>query len=201
MFERFTDESRHVVVQAQEAARELRHSYIGTEHLVLALAREELDTVDAIEALGFSRDELLARIEADVGRGKKPPKGHIPFTRNAKAALEQGLEVATGQGDRDIRPGHILGAIGQLPGCVAYRALDLDQVRAKMLMTVLFEKDVEPPQTQSMDREPDPSCAGCHASLADHLAHRVITSTDEIGQAMDVTIIYCRQCGTSLGAS
>ena len=41
MFERFTKSARHVVVLAQDEARGLNHNYIGTEHLLLALLREQ----------------------------------------------------------------------------------------------------------------------------------------------------------------
>jgi ATP-dependent Clp protease ATP-binding subunit ClpC len=40
LFERFTERARQVVVLAQEEARTLKHNYIGTEHLGLALGRE-----------------------------------------------------------------------------------------------------------------------------------------------------------------
>ncbi|MGH3091540.1 MAG: Clp protease N-terminal domain-containing protein, partial [Gaiellaceae bacterium] len=41
MFERFTERARQVVVYAQDEARALKHNYIGTEHLLLGLLREE----------------------------------------------------------------------------------------------------------------------------------------------------------------
>ena len=41
MFERFTERARQVVVLAQEEARTLKHNYIGTEHILLGLLREE----------------------------------------------------------------------------------------------------------------------------------------------------------------
>ena len=41
VFERFTERARQVVVLAQEESRALRHAYIGTEHLLLGLLREE----------------------------------------------------------------------------------------------------------------------------------------------------------------
>ncbi|HEX5672167.1 MAG TPA: Clp protease N-terminal domain-containing protein, partial [Acidimicrobiia bacterium] len=55
MFERFTDRARRVVVLAQEEARGLNHSYIGTEHLLLGLVREgEGIAFGVLESLGVS---------------------------------------------------------------------------------------------------------------------------------------------------
>ena len=55
MFERFTDRARRVVVLAQEEARMLNHNYIGTEHILLALIREDMGkAARALESLGIT---------------------------------------------------------------------------------------------------------------------------------------------------
>ncbi len=59
MFERFTDRARRVVVLAQEEARLLNHSYIGTEHILLGLIHEgEGVAAKALETLEFIRESL-----------------------------------------------------------------------------------------------------------------------------------------------
>ena len=64
MFERFTDRARRVVVLAQEEARDLCHNYIGTEHILLGLLREQ-DGVAAraLEALGISLDAARQQVQ------------------------------------------------------------------------------------------------------------------------------------------
>jgi ATP-dependent Clp protease ATP-binding subunit ClpA len=63
MFERFTDQARRVVVLAQEEARMLGHGYIGTEHILLGLAREgEGVGVQVLDRLGVSTDRVLAEV-------------------------------------------------------------------------------------------------------------------------------------------
>ena len=61
MFQRFTDRARRVVVQAQEEARMLKHSYIGTEHILLGLIREG----DGVAA------RVLVQLGADLNRGRQ----------------------------------------------------------------------------------------------------------------------------------
>jgi ATP-dependent Clp protease ATP-binding subunit ClpC len=63
VFERFTDPARQVVVLAQDEARQLGHDYIGTEHLLLGLLRE--DRGPAAQALA-SLDAKLAEVRAQV---------------------------------------------------------------------------------------------------------------------------------------
>jgi ATP-dependent Clp protease ATP-binding subunit ClpA len=95
MFERFTPRARRVVVLAQEEARNLRHSYIGTEHLLLGLLGEpEGLAARALTGLGMSVEDTRQEVEDLVGAGKKEPRGHIPFTPRAKKTLELGLREA-----------------------------------------------------------------------------------------------------------
>src|SRR5881398_3320837 len=92
MFERFTDRARRVVVLAQEEARMLDHDYIGTEHLLLGLVHEgEGVAARALEGLGVGLDRITEQILEIIGRGQRPPAGHIPFTPRAKKVLELSL--------------------------------------------------------------------------------------------------------------
>ena len=71
MFERFTERARQVVVLAQEEARDLKHNYIGTEHLLLGLLREG-DGVAArvLSALDVSLEDVRGTIMRIVGEGE-----------------------------------------------------------------------------------------------------------------------------------
>jgi ATP-dependent Clp protease ATP-binding subunit ClpC len=92
MFERFTDRARRVVVLAQEEARLLNHSYIGTEHILLGLIHEgEGVAAKALETLGISLEAVRAQVEEIIGQGGSSPSGHIPFTPRAKKVLELSL--------------------------------------------------------------------------------------------------------------
>jgi len=125
MFERFTPQARHVVVLAQEEARGLDHNYIGTEHLLLGLLGET-DGIAArvLAEIDLSIDMTRSRIVAAVGRGKKPLKGHIPFTPRAKKVLERSLRQALGLRHNYIGTEHVLLGL-----------LDLDEGLAAIMLS------------------------------------------------------------------
>ncbi len=110
MFERFTNQSRRAVVLAQEEARELHHSYIGTEHLLLGMLREGTGSAArALTSMDVSLDAARQAVEASVGPGKhQQPSGHIPFTPRAKKALELALRESLQLGQNYIGTGHLL---------------------------------------------------------------------------------------------
>ena len=92
MFERFTESARQVVVLAQDEARTLKHNYIGTEHLLLGLTRQQ-DSVaqHALGSLGVTLQEVRGEVVQIVGEGQRPAFGQIPFTPKAKKVLELSL--------------------------------------------------------------------------------------------------------------
>jgi len=109
MFERFTDRSRRVVIQAQEEARILNHAAIGTEHLLLGiLAEGENVGARALTALGLSLVTVRQRVEEAVGPGGQAAVGHIAFTPRARRVLELALREALQLGHGHIGPEHIL---------------------------------------------------------------------------------------------
>ena len=110
MFERFTDRARRVVVRAQEEARTLDHSYVGPEHLLLGLTHESVGglAAAALQSLGIGLGTVRQRVEELTGRGVQAPSGHIPFTPQAKQALELSLAEAVQLGHHYIGTEHIL---------------------------------------------------------------------------------------------
>src|SRR4051812_17442220 len=139
MFERFTDRARHSVVLAQEEARRLGHTYIGTEHLLLGLLRESDGlAAKALTTLGIGVANVRAEIIDIIGEGSDPPTGHIPFTPRSKKVLELSLREALQLGDNFIGTEHILlGLVREGEGVAAQvlvaRGADLDRVRATVM--------------------------------------------------------------------
>jgi hypothetical protein len=113
VFERFTDRARQVVVVAQNEARALKHNYIGTEHILLGLLREEGLAARVLESFGIALEEARARVGRIVGEGDEPVTGQILFTNNAKRTLELALREALSIGHNYIGTEHIL--LGLLP--------------------------------------------------------------------------------------
>ena len=109
MFERFTEQARQVVVLAQDEARALKHNYIGTEHLLLGLLREEEGpAAGALESLDITVDGVRAEVALIVGQGDEVTTGQIPFTPRAKKVLDLSLREALSLGHDYIGPEHIL---------------------------------------------------------------------------------------------
>jgi len=139
MFERFTERARQVVVLAQEEARSLKHNYIGTEHLLLGLLREDEGVAARVfEKLDISVEEVRAAVVRIVGSGEEAPQGQIPFTPRAKKVLELALREALSLGHNYIGTEHILlGLIREEEGVATRILVDLDadpdKVRAEVM--------------------------------------------------------------------
>jgi ATP-dependent Clp protease ATP-binding subunit ClpC len=127
MFERFTERARQVVVLAQDEARALRHNYIGTEHLLLGLLREEEGiAARVLGELGVTVDEVRAQVGRIVGQGdEEVDTGQIPFTPRAKKVLELALREAQALGHQYIGTEHVLlGLVRENSGVAARILLD-----------------------------------------------------------------------------
>ncbi|MFA5843781.1 MAG: ATP-dependent Clp protease ATP-binding subunit [Coriobacteriia bacterium] len=139
MFERFTEKARRVVVYAQEEARILNQNYIGTEHLLLGLIREQDGiAARALESLNISLEDVHTQVEELIGRGTYVPTGHIPFTPRAKKVLELSLREALQLGHNYIGTEHVLlGLIREGEGVAAQVLLnlgaDLEKVRSAVI--------------------------------------------------------------------
>src|ERR1700684_3847774 len=109
MFERFTDRARRALVLAQEEARLLNHSFIGTEHILLGLLHEEEGVAaTALQHLGFSLEAPRAKVEETIGLSGTSPTGSPPFTPRAKKVLELSLREALQLGHNYIGTEHML---------------------------------------------------------------------------------------------
>jgi ATP-dependent Clp protease ATP-binding subunit ClpC len=109
MFERFTDRARQVVVLAQAEARIHNHDYIGTEHLLLALVNEgEGVAAKALAALGITQEAVRQEAGEIIADGQTPPTGRIPFTPQAKKAMQLALRETMHLGHSYIGTEHIL---------------------------------------------------------------------------------------------
>jgi len=139
MFERFAQNARRAVVLAQEEARLLNHNYIGTEHILLGLAREgEGVAAQALKTLDVSLERVRAEVERIIGRGQVAPGGHIPFTPRAKKVLELSLREALQLGHNYIGTAHILlGVVREGEGVAAQVLEELTPGLAEVRQQVL----------------------------------------------------------------
>jgi ATP-dependent Clp protease ATP-binding subunit ClpC len=88
-FEKFSERARRVLTIAQEEARSLNHSYIGTEHILLGLVREEEGVAARVLTnLGIGLSKVRSAVEFIIGRGDKPGTGETGLTPRAKKVIE-----------------------------------------------------------------------------------------------------------------
>ncbi len=166
MFERFTDRARRVVVLAQEEARLLNHSYIGTEHILLGLIHEgEGVAAKALESLSISLEAVRSQVQDIIGQGGSSPSGHIPFTPRAKKVLELSLREALQLGHNYIGTEHILlGLIREGEGVAAQVLVklgaDLSRVRQQVIQLL---SGYQGPQGKT-DPAPQAAAAGAGAA-------------------------------------
>ncbi len=139
MFERFTERARQVVVLAQDEARGLKHNYIGTEHLLLGLLREEQGlAARVLESFGVTVEEVRFQVARIVGQGDQLTMGRIPFTPRTKKILELSLRESLSLGNNYIGTEHLLLGLARENEGVAARILvdfgvDAEKIRNEIV--------------------------------------------------------------------
>ncbi len=110
MFEKFTERGRKVIIFAKEEAEKRQNDYLGTEHLLLAILREDDGLPVAIlKKMGLTVEELRMEIERNLPAGMNLLTfGDIPFTPRAKKVLELAVEEARLLGHNYIGSEHLL---------------------------------------------------------------------------------------------
>ena len=157
MFERFTERARQVIVLAQGEARLLKHNYIGTEHELLGLIREEQGlAAQALASLGVTLEDVRSHVVRIVGLGEEVATGEIPFTPRAKRVLELSLREAISLGHDYIGTEHILlGLVREGDGVANHILLDLG-AGPEDLQSVVMQLLTDPallPQEQPLEIE------------------------------------------------
>jgi ATP-dependent Clp protease ATP-binding subunit ClpC len=138
-FEKFSERARRVLTLAQEEAQNFNHSYIGTEHILLGLLREDEGVGAKVLAnLGVSLSKARSAVEFIIGRGEKPVTGEIGLTPRAKRVIELAIDEARHLGHNYIGTEHLLLGLLREGGGVAADVLDsfgitLEQARTESL--------------------------------------------------------------------
>ena len=110
MFEKFTERGRKIIIYAKEEAEKRQNDYLGTEHLLLALLREE-DSLPIVilKKMGLTTEELRTEVERNIPVGTNVHTfSDVPFTPRAKKVLELAVEEARLLGHNYIGSEHLL---------------------------------------------------------------------------------------------
>ena len=136
-FEKFSERARRVLTSAQEEAQNLNHSYIGTEHILLGLIREEEGVAaKVLNNLGTSLGKVRSAVEYIIGRGEKSSTNEIGLTPRAKRVIELAIDEARHLGHNYIGTEHLLLGLlhegeGIAAGVLESFSITLEQTRAE----------------------------------------------------------------------
>ncbi len=108
-FDKFTERARKVFSSAQEEAQRFQHNYIGTEHLLLGLVREEEGVAaKVLHQLGVELQAVRDAVEFIIGRGDRIVLGEIGLTPRAKKVIELAIDEARRMNHHYIGTEHLL---------------------------------------------------------------------------------------------
>ena len=214
MFERFTDRARRVLVLAQEEARLLNHSFIGTEHILLGLIGEgDGLAAQALTTLGITPEAVRRKVEETIGMAGTAPSGSPPFTPRAKKVLELSLREALQLGHSHIGTEHILlGLVREGEGVAATVLVglgaDLGRVRREVVRLISgheHHEHVAYPSAGPWARpqtSPEPRCPRCHAGLGETARFRTMSvaaeDRDSPKKSRTFDVVFCSRCGMTL---
>jgi len=170
MFERFSDGSRKVVVHAQEEARALHHSWIGTEHLLLGLVGDHRSMgAIVLGSMGVTEDQVRDRLRhyMPTVEEKDAPSGHIPFTPRGKRVLELGLREALQLGHDFIGTEHLLLALIREEDGLAGQTLRDLGVRLDAAREQVIIRHPPPPLESTLEPGPHPLVAAVESLRAE----------------------------------
>lgn len=142
MFNKFNERARRVLMLANEEAQSFKHGYVGTEHMLLGILKEESGIAfNALNNMGITFDKVKDLVNQYIGNGDtEMPKDEIYLTPRTKRLIELSLVEARGLNQNYISPEHILLALIREPEGVAYTILanlgvDFNKLRSELKLT------------------------------------------------------------------
>jgi hypothetical protein len=137
-FERFNEDAKRTLTLAQEEAERSHHSYIGTEHLLLGLLRNESSTAyRVLTDLGISIEQVRKTIASVLGQNERIQIQQIIPTSRVKTVIEISFEEARKMGRSDVDTGHLLKALViEGEGIAAHVLADLGATLEKVVPAV-----------------------------------------------------------------
>ena len=137
MMQRFTDDAQRVLSFAQEAALELGHDYVGTEHVLIGLIKVRNGVAaKALNELGLSAETIIEDVEEHIGRGNKKASS-VYMTPRVKHVLELAVEVANHMNHNYVGTEHILLGLLSDGGGVAVGILRNHNIRANDIVDTI----------------------------------------------------------------
>ncbi len=185
-FDKFTEQARRVLHLSQEEAQRFQHHYVGTEHLLLGLLREDAGVAaQVLRNLNVEPKQVREAVESIIGRGGRIVLGEIGLTPRARKVIELSVDEARRLDQHYVGTEHLLlGLIREGEGIAAEvlesQGVKLDQARAETLRALrqLQESETEtvpplPPEAAMLlaEGEPGLTCTHCGARCPNYFRH------------------------------
>ncbi|WP_368489118.1 ATP-dependent Clp protease ATP-binding subunit [Clostridium sp. BJN0013] len=163
MFGRFTERAQKVLIYAQEEAQALQHGYVGTEHILLGVLKEDGMAKNFLNNMNITIETVRSFIEEYEGRGEIDLYNkEIPLTPRTKRLLELSLFEARNLNHNYISPEHILLALIREAEGVAFTILnnlgaDFNKLRKQLIDSLSGEQSVGSNNSKKENGEPTPT--------------------------------------------
>jgi ATP-dependent Clp protease ATP-binding subunit ClpA len=161
MYERFTDRARKVMQLANQEAQRYNHEYIGTEHILLGLVKEDFGlAANVLKNLGIDLNKVRRLVEKLSQTGVDIFNiGQMPPTPRAKKVIEYALDEARGMRHNYVGSEHLLLGLLRDEECLAGSVLrnlgvKLQDVREEIMCLLGFPPDWKPPKQMAIHRDP-----------------------------------------------
>ncbi|MEE8318122.1 MAG: Clp protease N-terminal domain-containing protein, partial [Dehalococcoidales bacterium] len=192
-FEKFSERARRVLTIAQEEARQLNHNYIGTEHILLGLSREEEGiAAKVLTNLGVSLSKIRSAVEFISSGRDRPGTGDTGLTPRAKKVIELAIDEARQLGHNYIGTEHILLGLlregeGVAAGVMESLGVTLDKARTEVTQ-VLSQGTTRAKPTRTASRTPSLDQLGADLTAAARAGKLdpVIGRTNEIARVIQI---------------
>ncbi|MBC8447149.1 MAG: ATP-dependent Clp protease ATP-binding subunit [Chloroflexi bacterium] len=168
--DRFTKKTQQILSQAVEEARRLNHDYVGTEHLLLSLVKEEEGiTAQVLRGMDVRPLHIIRSLERMMPERRGTRVGRPVLTPSTKQVIQTAIDEARTMGHHYINPGHLLLGLVALDPCIATEALEKLGVNPQQVRTAavrhLLETGEPSPERARGEKTPRPE-----TKLLDQLA-------------------------------
>jgi ATP-dependent Clp protease ATP-binding subunit ClpC len=201
----FGSDARDAVTMAELEARELGHTQVGTEHLLLGLLAHEDDPaarplLAAGVTLAAARHKVSEAVGSTLSRDSMPV-GPLPRSARASRALSRAVRFSHSRRAEIVGTEHILLGVLDVEGTAGQvlRGLGVDVDRLTASFTRLDDADED--GVAADDPPSGPRCPSCGASLEDHLRYELVMATDGAGGSLESLVYSCATCHRVLGAA
>jgi len=157
-FHKFTDEARHVLINAQKEAKRMQLPYIGTEHILIGIIKENKSLGGSIlEKMGLKVEDIYSLINA-AGPRQKPSQGVLEsgLSDLAKKVIENSVQVANQYGHFHVGTEHLLLSLvdqGETAATIILKSLDIEPESVKKNILKLFDQGVKESNTKKNKSE------------------------------------------------